>query len=227
MKEKKCKGLGKAQGHGCGNLSCFRQLGLCPTCFKTWLYTTDEGMERIKKASFKATKTRIKTAKATKKDVELYRKEYIKDLQREVNKLARMIDQKHGYSTCIDCGKEFGKQIDAGHFHSTGSNPSIRFNLHNIHSQASHCNRNGLGGGKQLGYMRGLQKRYSESYAERIEFELPKQYPHLKLTGQDVWDAIVKVRELIRNFDKHETENAVQAREYMNELIGIYKNTKQ
>ena len=39
-KEKKCKGINKAFGfEGCGNLSLYREKGLCPSCLKLWRKT--------------------------------------------------------------------------------------------------------------------------------------------------------------------------------------------
>lgn len=224
-KQKPCKGTGKAKDHGCGELSFKRVLGLCTDCYKEWLYSTDEGMERIKRHSLKAKTDRkkVERIKACKTKIEVYSKEYKKTLQREINKLSRMIDQQFNYKYCIDCGNIYGNQTDAGHFHSVGSHPSLRYNLHNIHSQASHCNRNGLGGGKQFGYYKGLIKRYGDDYAELIDKTLPKLYPTLKLTPQEVFEALNTVRQIIRKFDKYDFTNAVQAREELNNEIGIYK----
>ena len=53
-KSKKCKGTGKAIGHGCGEFSYNRKFGLCMPCYRVWLVTTEEGKEYIKKNTIRA-----------------------------------------------------------------------------------------------------------------------------------------------------------------------------
>jgi hypothetical protein len=149
-------------------------------------------------------------------------KENKRNLQAEINKLSRMIDAKYNYRTCIDCDKPF-KKIDAGHFNSVGDNPTLRFNLHNVHSQAYECNRNGLGGGKQLGYFRGLQKRYSDHYADYIETGLQKEYLYIGLSEQEIYDKLKLVRAIVRNFDTYMFVDSIHARDMFNTIIGIYE----
>lgn len=50
-KEKKCKGTGKAAGHGCGNKKFLSRFGLCSECYPKWLFHTEEGQELIIKSS--------------------------------------------------------------------------------------------------------------------------------------------------------------------------------
>ena len=64
--------------------------------------------------------------------------DYKKDLQIEVNKIVRLIDQD---CTCISCGSGTG-QNHAGHFRAVGGWDNLRFNLHNIFNQCSQCNKN-------------------------------------------------------------------------------------
>ena len=62
--------------------------------------------------------------------------DYKKDLQVEVNKLVRLIDEG---CSCISCNSFTGK-VNAGHYYSVGSRPNLRFNLMNIYLQCEHCN---------------------------------------------------------------------------------------
>lgn len=165
---------------------------------------------------------KIKKDKKQEIKINAYSKEYKKELQNNINKLARMIDLHFHFTTCIDCGKPYGKQQDGGHFDSVGNNPTLRFNLHNIHSQKSDCNRNGLGGGKQLGYRRGLEKRYSVEYADFIEFDLKQIYTSIRLTENEIYEKLTIVRKIIKEFETFELKSSFQAREYFNNLIGIY-----
>ena len=145
------------------------------------------------------------------------------DLQTEINSLARKIDLLFKYDCCIDCSKSYGNQQDAGHFNSVGSNPSIRYNLHNIHSQKSDCNRNGLGGGKRLEYYEGLQKRYSLEYADFVRYEIALEYKLIKLSNQEIFDKIPIVRKLNREFKTFKFNDPIEARSILNKIIGIYK----
>ena len=145
-----------------------------------------------------------------------------KQLQDEINSLARKTDLYFKFNLCIDCSKPYGKQQDGGHFNSVGSNPSIRYNLHNIHSQKSDCNRNGLGGGKRLEYYEGLQGRYSKEYADFVRYEIALEYKTIKLTNKEIHDKIPIVRKLNRDFETFKFNDPIEARNMMNTIIGIY-----
>jgi hypothetical protein len=151
-----------------------------------------------------------------------HKKENKAELQRQINLLARKIDQACEIFTCIDCGNRFGKQVDAGHFHSVGSNATIRWNLHNIHSQASNCNRNGQGGGKQHDYYKGLVEKYGSKYAEYVDIVLPLKYKYIGLTEVEIYEKLKLVRKINRTFDTYEINDPIKARKMFNKIIGIY-----
>lgn len=150
----------------------------------------------------------------------IYAKEYKIKLQRSINRLAKLIDAEFGYH-CIDCNKPFGSQIDAGHYHSVGSNSSLRYNLHNIHSQrAQPCNQ--WQGGKKKEYYEGLVVRYGQEYADYIDKELPVLYKEIKLSATDVIEKYKIVNKLIKNFPALIFHNGREARIKLNIIIGIY-----
>ena len=150
---------------------------------------------------------------------ELYPRRYKGLLQAEINRLAKKIDEKLGYNTCIDCGKPFGNQIDASHYANIGSHSSIRFNLHNIHSSKSDCNQ--YRGGNKEGYTEGISKRYDSIYLEQIK-GLETRYGHIKLTSKDIAEKLKLVRKLNRDFDTFKIGNGIEARDMFNKIIGIY-----
>ena len=152
----------------------------------------------------------------------VYSKEYKADLQREINRLAKMIDAKFGFNTCIDCGKSFGKQTDAAHFNDVGGNSSLRYNLHNIHSANSQCNK--FSSKHHSGYELGLKQRYSEDYFNYVNTDIILKFKHVKLTPNEVVEKLAIVRKLIRDFDTFQFTSAINARNVLNEIIGIYKN---
>jgi len=60
------------------------------------------------------------------------------ELQKIFNLFIRLRDKNQ---PCISCGKKLPEKYDAGHFHSVGSSPSLRFDERNVHAQCVHCNR--------------------------------------------------------------------------------------
>ena len=152
----------------------------------------------------------------------VYSKEYKSDLQNSINKLARMIDAKFGYDTCIDCGKPMLKQIHGAHFGDVGGNNSIRYNLHNIHSSLSQCNK--YSNKHKQGYELGLKSRYSEDYFNYVNTDIVLKFNHVKLTPNEVVEKLAIVRKLIRDFDTFQFTSAINARNVLNEIIGVYVN---
>ena len=155
------------------------------------------------------------------RSIEVKTKEYRQVLQAEVNKLARLIDLHFGYK-CIDCGKNYGKQIDGAHFDSVGSNSSLRYNLHNIHAAKSDCNK--YSPNHKTGYIKGLEDRYGQAYLTYVSEELKLEYKELKITNQEVYEALKRARKCVREFNDlvEGVENGKVARELFNELIDIY-----
>ncbi len=175
-----------------------------------------KNLEQIKKKENKDWGERRKTM-----DVECNTKKYKLTLAAECQKLARIIDAKFGFY-CIDCNRPFGNQTDGGHFNSKGKNMSIAYNLHNIHSQRSECNQNGLGGGRERQYYDGLVSRYGKEYAEMVDIGLQKKYKYIGLMSHELPNKIKIVRSIIRTFDTYKFKDSIQARETLNKIIGIY-----
>ena len=154
----------------------------------------------------------------TKKEVKIG--DYRNELQKNINLLARMIDASFGFNTCIDCGKPFGKQIDAAHFHNVKGHEHLRFNLHNLHSAKSDCNK--YSSSHKVGYTIGLNTRYGSDYLMQVE-ALKIDIKELKLNAVEIVEKLKLVRHIIRNFDKYKFESSLIARNQLNEIIGIYK----
>lgn len=184
--------------------------------FQTWC-SSDCGFELAKKNKAKQVKKELAEMK-----IDTHSKEFKKALQNEINKLSRMIDARFNYITCIDCGKTFGKQIDAAHFHGRGANSTLRYNLHNLHSAKSDCNQ--YSDTHKQGYEKGLEERYNKIYAEYVIEKLPLLYKEIHLSNVEVHEKLKLVRSIIRNFDTYKFDNAISARNTLNNLIGIYKN---
>jgi hypothetical protein len=177
------------------------------------IQVAQKNREKALKEEEKAWKERKKEGKE-----KLYPKETKKELQREINKLSRLIDERFGYK-CICCGREYGKQRDAAHYSSIGANATIRFNLHNIHMADSYCNN--YSNTHISGYYDGLIKRYGQEYADYVKYELPKT-EIIKLLPNEIQEKLKLVRSIIRNIDTYVFNDGKHGRDIFNSLIGIY-----
>ena len=133
-----------------------------------------------------------------------------------------MIDAKFKIVNCIDCDKLMDKeknQIDACHLISKGSNSTLRWHLHNLHSGHNHCNF--YSSKHESNYRKNLAIRYGNEYLEMIN-GLPLVYKTIKLSSFEIVEKLKIVRKLIRDFETLEFESPIAARTLLNKVIGIY-----
>lgn len=147
---------------------------------------------------------------------------YEKRLQDEINKIARYIDRFHicisGYKTL------YPGEYDAGHFYSVGSNPSLRFNLHNIFGQSVSQNR--YEHGNQTKYAERLGEIFGPEYREEVE-SLRVKYKLIKLSIPELKEAIKKAKDFFKRLEKQEINRysrmqRIEIRREANLCIGIY-----
>ncbi|WP_288981197.1 recombination protein NinG [uncultured Flavobacterium sp.] len=209
---------------GCEEVILFPKLGkqwVDKKHYIHWLTTSEAGQKMVVRAARKAIENEKKAKDNEVKSWKpiVHEKKYKQKLQGLINKLARMIDLKFGFVTCIDCDKTFGEQVDGAHFHSVGGNSSTRYNLHNIHSAKSHCNK--YSDKHKEGYILGLKMRYDEEYYQMVE-SLPFQYQYIKLGSTEIVYRLKIVRGIIRNFHLYNFGSSIEARNEFNKIIGIY-----
>lgn len=157
----KCKGTHKdTYGLGCRTEQEERRLGLgidCG-CWRDFLLSP-KGKERIKRHSIRAKKKVAKEKKAEKKNKENELVDWSKKLVVKMQEIARLIDAGQ---PCLARGNHPG-QMHGGHVFSKGSNPTMKFNLHNIHRQGAQSNHfqndDGL-------LREGLINEYGQDYYE-------------------------------------------------------------
>jgi hypothetical protein len=150
--------------------------------------------------------------------------DYKKELQVEINKLVRLIDEGCG---CISCGTLSGKE-NAGHYYSVGSRPNLRFNLMNIWKQCEHCNTHLSG--NLIEYRANLVKLVGEQHLEFLS-DLNVMYKDLKLMQHEVSEAIILAKQAVKEVTKlnktdklHRTiEQRIELRKKYNHLLNIYK----
>jgi hypothetical protein len=224
-KKKPCSGRNKAKGFkGCGVMTTNRRAGLCPKCYPKYLLEDPRGQETLKKATLQGKKATIKNsqnqskAKLKKWSISAKSKEHKKGLQDNINKLARMIDSLF-FNDCCCCDLKLDKRTAGAHYHSVGSNETIRFHLHNIHKSTFHCNN--FKSTHHKDYANKIQTRYGKEYYEYLEYKL-QQHPLIKLTNQDIYDKKLLTSKLIRDFDTFKFTDPLKARDTLNKIIGIY-----
>jgi len=139
-----------------------------PHCILT-LYKTSAAKTHRKQLN--ADKERIKSVS-----------QWRKELQVLFNKYIRMRDSD---KPCISCGGILKGTYHAGHFHSVGSSPNLRFNELNCHGQCVRCNV----------FLHGNLYFYGESLKQRIGTDQFNELNALKT--QPLHLSVNEIRDLI------------------------------
>jgi len=225
IREKPCKGTGKAKGFGCGILSTKRVLGLSILkcgCYRKYLLSP-EGADRLKAGTLKGKAIVKKAAKEKDKEAReklKTRSNFESDLQKEINTIIRLIDKG---TVCISSLKALNQKFDAGHYFSVGSTPSLRFNLFNIYAQSVHCNQHLSG--DSINFMEGLKLMYGKEHAEYVS-ELRAKYKLIKLLIPDLKEKTIIAKQIVKELKKENRTYSPKERLYLrltyNIKIGIY-----
>jgi len=172
IKEKPCRGTGKAKGYGCGELQFKRRYGLgykCG-CFNHWLVSTPEGKETLKKSTLKA-KKQVKTkvireARERKREWKQKHKSIQKLIQEARRPFQKWIRQRDNNRPCISCGNHYADIYDAGHYFKAELYSGMIFDEDNVHKQCRKCNS--YLGGNESAYKTGLELRYGKEYVDNL-----------------------------------------------------------
>lgn len=146
--------------------------------------------------------------------------DYYKELQVLVNSIAREIDKG---SSCMMCGN-IPKKKNGCHYHSVGSNPTLRYNLFNIWLGCEKCNV--WLGGNIIGYDNQLIKYYGKEKWEYIKFDLVRIYKDLHLSIEDIKHFKLIAKEILTEINNtHELNHKERwiFREKLNKRLNIYK----
>ncbi len=141
------------------------------------------------------------------------------DLQKEINSIVRTLDANH---PCMSSQRNLGKNFDAGHLFSRGSNPHIRYHLFNIFAQSVHDNQ--WKSGNQLEFVNGIELTFG---TEIKDYCLSlKGLPELKLSVEEIKEKIPLARGILKWLKlqdrKFSIEERISLRRKFNEEIGIY-----
>lgn len=175
IKQKKCKGTGKAKGFGCGKMIYVRKYGLCfDKCWREFLLS-DQGGSTLEKYTLRANKYLEKEEKQKEKEEFNKLKEQVKS--GDVMKLAdmyfsryiRLFHSKDNYCTCYTCGAiKLIKETDCGHF-IVRENKSVRYDENNCRPQCKTCNGDTKHRGKQLEFRENLTREIGEKKVIELE----------------------------------------------------------
>lgn len=168
----------------------------------------------------KATKEWQEQKKSLKNDLKTKR-DYEKELQKEINTIVRLIDKG---SFCHSTKKPLNDKFDAGHVFSVGSNNSLRFNLFNIYAQSVYANQ--FLSGDQINFLKVLSEVYGEEHKEYV-LSLKSLYPYVKLSQEELKEKISIARNIVKELKKvdltYPDKVRIQLRKVYNFRIGIYK----
>ena len=181
-------------------------------CIKSFTESVKEQREKLTNKAWRKEKKELRSKLETKTDIE-------KKLEKEINSIVRLIDKNHN---CISSGRPLGKNYDAGHFYSVGSNPQIRFHLFNIFAQSVHDNRDKSG--NPLEYMSRLKELFG---SEMQEYCLAlKGLPSLHLSQEELKDKIVIAKSIIKWLKLQDRiythKERIELRDQFNSKLGIY-----
>jgi hypothetical protein len=149
--------------------------------------------------------------------------DYKKELQIEVNKIVRLIDEG---CKCLACGVTNAK-FDASHFRGVGAWDNLRFNLHNIYSGCARCNT--YQNGNLIKFREGIIETFGESQMAFMD-DLNVIYPIVKLNKDELAErtkiAKKAVKELIELNKSAKlpriAEERIAFRTKFNKMLDIY-----
>lgn len=172
-------------------------------------YSSKKEKEK-REREWKKRKTSIKSEIKTKSELK-------KELQTIINKIIRKIDQNF---PCISCGAESG-QMHAGHLHSIGAHPKMRFEPFNIWKQCQICN-NHLSG-NLLEYRKKLNELFGESVLSDLRHEINSDNTTLTDTKENLREAIKTTRKEIKTLEPAKSNRErIEKRTKIKEILNNY-----
>ena len=143
-------------------------------------------------------------------------------LQVKINAIARGID---GNFACISSQRTTG-QWHGGHFFTRQAHPNIRYHLFNIWKQSAQDNTHKSG--NITAYLFNLHRLFGSDFVNNEIMTLDTKYPITKLSIPEIKEKIEICRGIIKRQEKGEfiaktTQERIDIRKELNELIGIYK----
>jgi hypothetical protein len=166
-------------------------------------------MEEVQKIKREAMKESIKSLS-----------DYKRELQKEVNLIARLIDQD---CPCISSGRTTGK-MNGGHRYAVGGWDNLRFNLFNIWIQSEADNTH------KHGNPSGYDKQLTDFGLYEYIHDLNAIYPRMKWNKEELKEAIKTAKKCVKDLIKlnqseqipRTIERRVELRKDFNIILNIY-----
>lgn len=172
-------------------------------------YSNKKEKER-KESEWKKRKAAIKSELKTKSELK-------KELQAIINKIIRKIDQNF---ECISCGTYKG-QMHAGHFHSIGAHPKMRFEPFNIWKQCQTCN-NHLSG-NLLEYRKNLKELFGEAILSDLRREINSDNSTITDTKENLLESIKIMRNELKTLEPAKSnKERIEKRTKIKEILNNY-----
>ncbi len=180
--------------------------------------------------ALKVSAAKTKQKEAEKKKLNLKLKEslktlgdYKKELQIEVNKIVRLIDEG---CKCLACGVTNAK-FDASHFRGVGAWDNLRFNLHNIYSGCARCNT--YQNGNLIKFREGIIETFGDSQMAYID-DLNVIYPIVKLNKDELAERTKRAKKIVKELIElnksvklpRTAEDRIALRTKFNKMLDIY-----
>ena len=175
----------------------------------------NEAYKESERAKSNKNKQVIKQAKQERKTGK--QKNYLRD---DIQKLARMIDEKFGFGCCC-CNNKIEGTGHGAHYHNKGGNENIMFNLDNIHRSRAHCNM--FSSEHKKGYKEEMKRRYGDWYVDYLEDQIRLKYKEMHFSSDQITKALKTTRSIIRNFNTFNLHDSLEARCIFNNTIGLYE----
>ena len=198
-KEKKCKGTGKAKGHGCNTPSLWRKYGLCNDCYRNWLLNTPAGAEIIKKSTLRASR-KVKQDHAREhrewKEKNKSIQKLIQDARKPFQQYIRMRDANN---KCISCPSVDSDIWDAGHFKKAELYTGMIFDERNCHKQCRKCNV--FLDGNEGEYRKRLIEIFGPDWVDKLDDDANARRTY-KYSREELIEIKVKYQNLLKNESK-------------------------
>ena len=128
IKEKKCKGQGKAIGFGCGKLTKVENriygLGKMCGCYSDWLLNSEQGKILMAKSILKIQKPRLDLEQRQAEKKQLTRLKML--LNATKTKVHAFVRNRDKGLNCISCNTPYSDDFQAGHFYPAGSFETLK-----------------------------------------------------------------------------------------------------
>ena len=197
IKEKPCKGSGKAKGYGCNKPTLYRKYGLCNSCYRDFLINSEPGKEILSKAIIRGKKKVEKEKKKSNIEFKLKNKSIRKLILEARIPFQKYIRLRDINNACISCGSTESKIWDAGHFKKAELYTGLIFDERNVRKQCRKCNT--YLNGNEGEYRKQLIEMFGQKWVDILDEDANKLRTY-KFTREELINIKKKYTQKIKDF---------------------------